>query len=278
MLSFTKIKDFESQVLFDVVSLFTSIPIDLARSVVLKRLSSDCTLVDRTDLCVDDIMKAFDICTEATFVVYNQTIYQQIFGCPMGSPLSPVLACMVMEVIEQNTIETFFKPPSIWVRYVDDVYSIVETNQIALFHDHLNTISSSIKFTKELESEGTLSFLDVAAIRKTDGTLSTDIYRKPTHTGRYLSFTSHHPLNQKLSIARTLYSRANNIISDENKKIQEFHHVSDILKSNGFPSHKRSFSFKTNSVASQQSNQQFQGFATISYVQGISEPIKRILA
>ena len=72
-----------------------------------------------------------------------------------GVSLSPVLPCMVMEVIEQNAIETFFKPPSIWVRYVDDVYSIVETNQIALFHDHLNTISSSIKFTKKLESEGT---------------------------------------------------------------------------------------------------------------------------
>ena len=115
-------------------------------------------------------------------------------------------------------------------------------------------------------------------IRKTDGTLSTDIYRKPTHTGRYLSFSSHHPLNQKLSIARTLYSRANNIISDENKKIQEFRHVSDILKSNGFPSHKHSFSFKTNSVASQKSYQQFQGFATIPYVQGISGSIKRILA
>ena len=75
-----------------------------------------------------------------------------------------------------------------------------------------------------------------------------------------------------------MYSRANNIISDENKKIQEFHHVSDILKYNSFPSHKRSFSFKTNLVASQQSTQQFQGFAIIPYVLGISEPIKRILA
>ena len=173
----------------------------------------------------------------------------------MGFPPSPVLACMVMEVIEQNAIETFSKPPSIWVSHVDDVYSIDETNQIALFHDHLNTISSSIKFTKELESEGTLSFLDDAVIKRTDGTLSIDIYRKPTHTGRYFSFSSHHPLNQKLSIARTLYYRANNIISDENKKLQEFHYVSDILKSNDFPSHKRSFSFKTNSVASQQSTQ-----------------------
>ena len=75
-----------------------------------------------------------------------------------------------------------------------------------------------------------------------------------------------------------MYYRANNIISNENKKLQEFHYVSDILKSIGFPSHKRSFSFKTNSVASQQSTQQFQGFASIPYVQGISEPIKRILA
>ena len=75
-----------------------------------------------------------------------------------------------------------------------------------------------------------------------------------------------------------MYSRADNIISDENKMLQEFHHVSDILKSNGFPSHERSFSFKTNSVTLQQSVEQFQGFASIPCVQGISEPIKRILA
>ena len=118
-----KIKDFELQVLFDIVSLFTSIPIGLARSVVLERLVSDCNLVDGNDLCVTDITKAFDICMEATFFVCNQTIYQQIFSCPMGSPLSPVLACMVIEVIEQNATETFSKPPSIWVRYVDDVYT-----------------------------------------------------------------------------------------------------------------------------------------------------------
>ena len=59
LLSSIKIKDFESQVSFDVVRLFTSVHIDLARSVVLKQLSSDCTLVDRTGLCVNDIMKAF---------------------------------------------------------------------------------------------------------------------------------------------------------------------------------------------------------------------------
>ena len=84
LLSSIKIKDFESQASFDVVSLFTSVPIDLARSVVLKRLSSDCTVVDRTDLCVDDIIKAFDVCMEVTFFVYNQTIYQQILAVQWG--------------------------------------------------------------------------------------------------------------------------------------------------------------------------------------------------
>ena len=39
----------------------------------------------------------------------------------MGSPLLTVLAYMVMEVIEQNAIETFSEPPSIRVRYVDHV-------------------------------------------------------------------------------------------------------------------------------------------------------------
>ena len=150
--------------------------------------------------------------------------------------------------------------------------------QTAMFHDHLNTISSSVKFAKELQSEGTLSFLDVAVIQKAGGKLSTDIYRKPTHTGKHLSFSSHNPLNKKLNIVRTLYSRANNIISDENKKLPEFYYVSNILKSNGFSSHKRSFSLKTNLVVSLQSSQQFQGFASTPYIQRISEPVKRILA
>ena len=50
-------------------------------------------------------------------------------------------------------------------------------------------------------------------------------YRKPTHTGRYLPYTSHHPTIQKLSIARTLYSRAGNIINKSEHKLAEFDHI-----------------------------------------------------
>ena len=34
-------------------------------------------------------VKAFDICRQASYFVYEKTIYEQIFRCPMGSPLSP---------------------------------------------------------------------------------------------------------------------------------------------------------------------------------------------
>ena len=52
-----------------------------------------------------------------------------------------------------------------------------------------------------METSGSIAFLDVLLTRELDGSLSTSIFRKPTHTGRYLPFNSHHPFSQKVSIA-----------------------------------------------------------------------------
>ena len=148
-----------------------------------------------------------------------------------------------MEEIEQTALNTYLNPPSLWVRYVDDVYAIVEKTEIKLFHDYSNTISTSIKFTKELEKSGQLAFLDVSVQQMEDGSLAsaTSIYRKPTHTDRYLQYSSHHPVNQKVRVARISFSRANRITSNKEKKIEEFHQITKTLKNNGFPSSRCSF-------------------------------------
>ena len=65
---------------------------------------------------------------------------------------------MVMEEIEQTALNTYLNPPSLWLRYVDDVYAIMEKSEVEPFHDYFNTISTSIKFTKELEKSGQLAF------------------------------------------------------------------------------------------------------------------------
>ena len=69
----------------------------------------------------------------------------------------------------------------------------MEKTEVEPFHHYLNTISTSIKFTKELEKSEQLTFLDVSVQQMEDGSLATSVYRKPTHTDRYLQYSSHHP-------------------------------------------------------------------------------------
>ena len=58
--------------------------------------------------------------------------------------------------------------------------------------------------TYEMESEGKLSFLDLLIVRNEVGDVKLQIYRKLTHTDQYLNFCSHHPIEHKLSVVRTL--------------------------------------------------------------------------
>ena len=44
---------------------------------------------------------------------------------------------------------------------------------------------------------GSLASLDAFCRREPDGSFSTNFYRKPTHTGRYLAYTSHRHTAQK---------------------------------------------------------------------------------
>ena len=84
---------------FDVVSLFTNVPIDLALSVVEKRLD-DVDVSDRTPLPKVALVSLFRLCLSSTTFYYNETVYQQIFGTAMGSLVSVVVANIVMEHIE----------------------------------------------------------------------------------------------------------------------------------------------------------------------------------
>ena len=87
------------------------------------------TLEDSTNLTITELTEALDICLTFTYFTYNNKCYEQIFGTPMGSSLSPVIANMVMEDLEQQALSTFHNSPSIWVRYVDDVYAIAKNRK-----------------------------------------------------------------------------------------------------------------------------------------------------
>ena len=91
----------EILVSFDVVSLFTKVPIELAIHVAKEQLQEDNTLEHRTALSINDIIQLLEFCLKATYFSFRGKYYQQIFGTAMGSPVSVVVADMVMENIEQ---------------------------------------------------------------------------------------------------------------------------------------------------------------------------------
>ena len=97
--------------------------------------------------------------------------------------------------------------PPLWKQYVDDTFTALPQEQIQLFHDNLNLIEPTIQFTIGTEVEGTLPFLDIRVTHHADGSLATSVFRKKTHTDRYLDFDSH-PLAHKIAVARMLLTRA----------------------------------------------------------------------
>ena len=160
---------------YDVVSLFTNIPINETLDIIKKQLEVDTKLKLPTNLNVDNVMELLKFIVTTTYFSFRDTIYQQKFGTAMGSPVSPVVANLFMEWLEQQTILTapITCKPKQWKRYVDDVM------------EH----TGNIKFTYEEELDTSLPFLDTLMIRKEDETVKLLVYRKKTHSDQYHNFT-----------------------------------------------------------------------------------------
>jgi len=86
----------------DVISLFTNVPIDLALESIEKRWDSisQCTLIPLQEFKV-----AVKFVLGSTFFTFNKKCYKQIYGTPMGSPLSPVIADLVLQDLETTAIK-----------------------------------------------------------------------------------------------------------------------------------------------------------------------------
>ena len=104
--------------------------------------------------------------------------------------------------------------------FMDNTCVALTAPVVQEFLDHLKGVEPSIQFIAEVESNGKLLFLDVLLQREPDGSISTTVYRKFTHTDRYLDFMSDHPLAHKLMVVRTLHSRAEATCSDVTAKIR----------------------------------------------------------
>ena len=264
---------------FDVKSLFTSIPQSFAIECIKSFLENNSDIYERTRLNSSEILKLMEICLEATCFCYNDQIYKQIHGMPMGSPVSVVIAEIVMQHIENLILSNDSFVFQFWFRYVDDIFACLEKNKIEENLNFINSINHNIQFTVEKEVNNEINFLDIFMKRAPNGQLNFKVFRKSTHTDKYLDYNSYHPEEHKNSVIRSLLHRANNLC-DRNEKDNEFKHINKVLIDNNYPTSKiKNISRKLRDGNNSRNNTTNESTEYISapYIKGTSERVGRIL-
>ena len=120
----------------------------------------------------------------STVFTFQGIYYQQTSSVAMGSPLSPIVANLYMEYFENKALESYPLKLAWWKRFVDDTNMKWTHGKTELdkFFIHLNSISSEIKFTMELEENMSIPFLDILIIRKEDVSLGHKVFSGSQHT------------------------------------------------------------------------------------------------
>ncbi|XP_018360880.1 PREDICTED: uncharacterized protein LOC108759762 [Trachymyrmex cornetzi] len=135
-----------SLVSLDVVSLFTNVPLDIALDCINEWWSS---ISRRCSLPREEFLSATQMILESTFFVFNNKTYRQCFGIPMGSPLSPIIADLVMRKLETWALSSIKNSPKFYYRYVDDVCMAVVPSDIDMILDKFNEFHPRLQFSVE---------------------------------------------------------------------------------------------------------------------------------
>ncbi|XP_075157554.1 uncharacterized protein LOC142230815 [Haematobia irritans] len=125
-----KIEDNETMISFDVVSLFPSIPVNLAIKIIKEKWDE---IKDYTKIPMDIFIEMLTFCIkDSRYFVYDDKVYEQRKGMPMGSPASPIIA---------------------------DIATL----------SALNAFDRQIQFTMETEEDNKLPYLDTIILKHRNG-------------------------------------------------------------------------------------------------------------
>ena len=170
----------------------------------------------------------------------------QLDGCPIGKALSGPFAGIFMiwwELHFQQRVSSFkFK---LWKRMGDDILAVwsYDMDLLPKAIEEMNSIEPCIVLTYETGDENrSLSFLDMRLTRtpttETPFKFSTNVYRKRTHTNRYLHARSYRLQSTLFGVLKGLANRAERLLicddDDEDDFKDEMDFLIDTFILNGF--------------------------------------------
>ena len=139
------------------------------------------------------------------------------------------------------------------------------------------------QFTMEEERYGSLPFTDIRFSRDEYGQVVRQVYRKPTHTNRYVQFTSHHPTSVKSGVIDCLVQRATIVSSNDELLEKELDKIRESMEQNNYPKHFVEKTIKKGArrrrMPLRKEQESDLGAATanlIPFVSGLSQEVRRI--
>jgi len=148
-LSGKQVRESDLLISLDVISLFTNVPLDLAIDSINNRW---CNIQRNTKISKNEFLTAIKFVLSSTYFTFNNVIYKQTFGIPMGSPLSPVIADIVMQDLETYCLNKINCQLTFDFRYVDDIVMAAPSDKIDTIFKTFNAYHKRLNFTIEYES------------------------------------------------------------------------------------------------------------------------------
>ena len=176
------------------------------------------------------------ICTtETPFKHVNGDLYIQIDGVSMGSCLGPTFAEFYMCHLENKVFDEHPSlKPNLYVRYVDDIFVVIENVDSIEQIKQAFESESVLSFTHEEEKDNQLSFLDCLITRFDEG-FSTSVHIKETNNGNCLNYNSICPERYKIGVINSYLHRAYHVSSNNEIFETELTRIKQLLTNNNFP-------------------------------------------
>jgi hypothetical protein len=189
----------------DVESLYPSI--NIADGLVQLRLALKLYNNKHTDENEFDDEEIDYIIALTTWVLNNNyfefgtnTIWKQIRGTAMGTPVAVTFACIYLGMLEREAFNAMPEFPfKMYKRYIDDIFGIPKSKELLeQFISILNNLRPTIKITTET-SNSQINFLDITIFKgklfKENNRFDIKVFQKPINKYVYLPPTSYHSKN-----------------------------------------------------------------------------------
>ncbi|XP_037028790.1 uncharacterized protein LOC119069023 [Bradysia coprophila] len=222
-------KGFE-MISLDATSLFTNVSKELTIMAINTKWKN---ISKFTNLPKDEFINGITLIMDNCCFQYDNIFYKQIYGSPMGSPVSPHLADLVLEILQEKVISKLSFHLPYFYRYVDDINTAVPKEKKKEILDMFNKYDHRLQFTMEEERNNNLAFLDIMCIREGQA-IKTNWYHKSTWSGRYLNYGSHLPMQYKRNTISILTQKILEL-ADPEYHAENFELLHKTLSENGYP-------------------------------------------